>query len=82
VIGQIRSRWNFVRILVRRDSAYSREEIMKWCESQVGVDYVLVEPELPVDENDAQYPAQGQSYFILAGYRWWDLLKTDVGQLR
>lgn len=36
VIGQIRSRWSFVRILVRGDSAYSREEIMKWCESQVG----------------------------------------------
>ncbi len=41
VIGQIRSRWNFVRILVRGDSAYSREEIIKWCESQVGVDYVF-----------------------------------------
>lgn len=41
VIGQIRSRWNSVRILVRGDSAYSRAEIMKWCESQVGVDYVF-----------------------------------------
>lgn len=41
VIEQIRSRWSEVRILVRGDSAYSREEIMKWCESQVGVDYVF-----------------------------------------
>ena len=41
VIEHIRSRWISVRILVRGDSAYSREEIMKWCESQVGVDYVF-----------------------------------------
>lgn len=41
VIEHIRSRWGEVRILVRGDSAYSREEIMKWCESQVGVDYVF-----------------------------------------
>lgn len=26
---------------VRGDSAYAREEIMEWCESQVGVDYVF-----------------------------------------
>lgn len=41
VIKQIRSRWSNVKILVRGDSAYSREDIMSWCESQVGVDYVF-----------------------------------------
>lgn len=41
VIEHLRQRWGFVRILVRGDSAYSREEIMKWCESQLGVDYVF-----------------------------------------
>ena len=41
VIQQIRSRWRDVHILVRGDSAYSREEIMSWCESQPGVDYVF-----------------------------------------
>lgn len=41
IIKQIRSRWSKVKILVRGDSAYSREEIMAWCESQVGVDYVF-----------------------------------------
>lgn len=41
VIQQIRKRWGNVRILVRGDSAYSREEIMSWCESQAGVDYVF-----------------------------------------
>ena len=41
VIEHIRSRWSLVHILVRGDSAYSREEIMHWCESQPGVDYVF-----------------------------------------
>ncbi len=41
VIKQIRKQWNNVRILVRGDSAYSRSDIMVWCESQPGVDYVF-----------------------------------------
>jgi hypothetical protein len=41
VIGQIRARWPNTRILVRGDSAYAREEIMSWCESQPEVDYVF-----------------------------------------
>ncbi|MEO0969518.1 MAG: IS1380 family transposase, partial [Cyanobacteria bacterium J06639_18] len=36
-----RTRWRDVHILVRGDSAYSREEIMSWCESQYCVDYVF-----------------------------------------
>ncbi|MHC5748855.1 MAG: IS1380 family transposase, partial [Nostoc sp.] len=41
VIKQIRQQWNNVEILVRGDSAYSRDDIMTWCESQTGVDYVF-----------------------------------------
>lgn len=41
VIKQIREQWGNVQILVRGDSAYSRENIMYWCESQTGVDYVF-----------------------------------------
>lgn len=40
VIKQIRSHWPPPRIGVRGDSAYSREDIMAWCESQ-GIDYVF-----------------------------------------
>ena len=40
VIGQIRSRWPKVQILVRGDSAYAREEIIAWCESEE-IDYVF-----------------------------------------
>jgi Transposase DDE domain group 1 len=41
VIKQIRQHWQNVEILVRGDSAYSRDDIMTWCESQIGVDYVF-----------------------------------------
>lgn len=37
----IRLRWQNVKIIIRGDSAYSREEIMAWCESQTGIDYVF-----------------------------------------
>jgi hypothetical protein len=41
VIGLIRERWEHTHILLRGDSAYSRDEIMSWCEEQEGVDYVF-----------------------------------------
>jgi hypothetical protein len=41
VIQLIREKWTNTHILVRGDSAYAREEIMKFCEEQDGVDYVL-----------------------------------------
>ena len=41
VIGLIRKKWKETHILVRGDSAYAREDIMKCCEEQAGVDYVL-----------------------------------------
>ncbi len=41
VINQIRQQWKNVEILVRGDSAYSRDDIMTWCESQPGLDYVF-----------------------------------------
>lgn len=41
VIGLIREKWQDTKIIVRGDSAYAREEIMNFCENQVGVDYVI-----------------------------------------
>ena len=41
MIGLIREQWKQTHILIRGDSAYSREEIMSWCEAQTGVDYVF-----------------------------------------
>ncbi|MGH9440308.1 MAG: IS1380 family transposase, partial [Terriglobia bacterium] len=40
IVKQIREAWPEVRITIRGDSGFCREELMKWCEDQ-GVDYVL-----------------------------------------
>ena len=41
IIGLIRKKWQDTHIIIRGDSAYSREDIMSWCEAQIGVDYIL-----------------------------------------
>src|SRR6202162_3088856 len=40
IVGQIRKQWPKVRIVLRADSGFCREELMAWCESH-DVDYVL-----------------------------------------
>ena len=40
VIGQIRARWPKVSIVLRADSGFARDALMRWCESN-GVDYLF-----------------------------------------
>ena len=40
IVKQIREAWPNVRMVVRGDSGFCRQELMAWCESE-GVDYVL-----------------------------------------
>jgi hypothetical protein len=40
IVGQIRTRWPRVKILLRADSGFARDELMAWCEAN-GVDYVF-----------------------------------------
>jgi Transposase DDE domain group 1 len=40
IVTQIREQWPEVKIVIRADSAFSRDDIMSWCEEH-GVDYVL-----------------------------------------
>jgi hypothetical protein len=40
IVARIRQKWPEVRIIVRGDSGFAREELMSWCESH-GVDFVL-----------------------------------------
>ncbi|MDL2410935.1 IS1380 family transposase, partial [Rhizobium calliandrae] len=40
IIGQIRQSWPTVRIILRADSGFARDELMAWCETN-GVDYVF-----------------------------------------
>lgn len=41
IIAQVRRWWPEVRIIVRADSGFAREELMAWCEAEPGVEYVL-----------------------------------------
>ena len=41
IVGQIRERWEAVRVIVRGDAGFCREDLMAWCEGQPGVDYVF-----------------------------------------
>jgi hypothetical protein len=41
IIKIIREKWKETHIIVRGDSAYAREDIMKFCEEQASVDYVI-----------------------------------------
>jgi DNA-binding transcriptional LysR family regulator len=40
IVGQIRARWPQVKILLRADSGFARDELMTWCQAN-GVDYVF-----------------------------------------
>src|SRR5918995_1804900 len=40
IVTQIRTRWPRVKVLLRADSGFAREELMAWCEAN-GVDYVF-----------------------------------------
>ena len=41
IVGRMRESWPQVRVIVRGDAGFCREELMAWCEAQQGVDYVL-----------------------------------------
>jgi hypothetical protein len=42
IVGQLRARWPQVRIVLRADSGFCREELMGWCEKEENkVDYVF-----------------------------------------
>ena len=40
IVAQIRARWPKVKIIIRANSGFARDEIMSWCEEN-RVDYVL-----------------------------------------
>jgi hypothetical protein len=40
IVAQIRARWPRVKVVLRADSGFAREELMAWCEAN-GVDYVF-----------------------------------------
>jgi hypothetical protein len=41
IVGQIRAQWPGVRVILRGDSGFCRDELMNWCERQQHVHYVF-----------------------------------------
>jgi hypothetical protein len=69
IVGQIRSAWPLVRIVVRGDSGFCREELMAWCEAN-RVEYLLglaknerlkAEIKKEMQEAKAQYQEMGRA---------------------
>lgn len=68
LIPAIIAQWPGVKIVVRGDSAYSRDEIMSWCETTPNVDYVF---------------AQGSNArLVQMSYRWQQSASRDYQQRR
>lgn len=94
VIKALRARWPKVRILVRADSGFCREELMRYCEKQNGVDYLLgigrnkrLTPRLDdlLKQAQAEYESMGQTtrLFTSFGYRTldsWSRARRVVGK--
>jgi hypothetical protein len=40
IVAQIREAWPLVKVVIRADSGFCREELLRWCEDH-GVDYVI-----------------------------------------
>jgi hypothetical protein len=69
IVAQIRSAWPAVRMVVRGDSGFCREELLAWCEAE-GVDYLLglaknerlkAEIVKEMEEAKAQYQGTGRA---------------------
>jgi len=69
IVAQIRSAWPEVRMVVRGDSGFCREELLSWCEAE-GVDYLLglaknerlkAEIVKEMEEAKAQYQETGRA---------------------
>src|SRR5436189_1037493 len=69
IVAQIRSAWSQVRIVVRGDSGFCREELLAWCEAE-SVDYLLglaknerlkAEIVKEMEEAKAQYQETGRA---------------------
>jgi hypothetical protein len=93
IIGRIRRAWPDVKILLRGDSGFCRENLMRWCESQ-GVDYLLglarndrlvkaIADELAQAQAMYQHPGQAARGFKDFEYQTlasWSCSRRVVGQ--
>jgi hypothetical protein len=93
IAAQIRASWPDVRILLRADSGFARENLMAWCEAN-GVDFLFglqrngrlvseIEPELAVAHAQAEgkhRPARRYKDFLWTTLDSWSRRRRVVGK--
>jgi Transposase DDE domain group 1 len=80
LIPQIRHHWPQVKIVVRGDSAYSRDDIMTWCEGQTDVEYVLAHASnVRLRELTWHLEARAQAAYEQSRAAVAEALKTSLG---
>ncbi len=93
IVGRIRERWPHVEIMIRGDSGFCREHIMRWCEAN-RVDYLLglaknerlikeIEPEL--EQARRRFEETGQSARVFKDFTYqtlesWSRPRRVVGK--
>ncbi len=93
IVSQIRSAWPEVKIVIRGDSGFGREELMSWCEAHQ-VEYVLglarnerLQQEIASQAEQArqQFAATGQAARVFRDFRYqtrksWSQERRVVGK--
>lgn len=93
IVAQLLARWPDVRIIVRGDSGFGRDEIMKWCEDN-GLGYVLglqknsrLTDELSVEMAQARelFERTGEAARVFKDFRYrtrdsWSCVRRVVGK--
>jgi hypothetical protein len=93
IVGQIREKWPKVRIILRADSGFCREELMVWCEEN-GVDFLFglarnsrlvaeIAAELREAEAEAQTtakPARRFREFMWSTKKTWSRRRRVIGK--
>lgn len=93
IVSKVRMIWPKTRIIIRGDSGFSRDEIMKWCEMN-GVDYVLglaknkrLEAAIAIEMAEAkkEHEESGQSARVFKDFRYrtlssWSSERRVVGK--
>jgi hypothetical protein len=91
IVAQIRASWPDVRILLRADSGFARENLMAWCEAE-GIDFLFglqrnarlaaeIAPELAAARTEAKRrPARRYKDFLWTSLDSWSRQRRVVGK--
>jgi hypothetical protein len=94
IVKRLREHWPEVRIRFRGDSAFSREEIMSWCEQTEGIEYLFGQAKnqrlqkllaVEMEEAKQKFAATGQAARVFGDFQYqtldsWSRERRVVGK--